>query len=69
MIDTAMLDQPPLERLDDIFMTDGGGGSFLWDFRTVVGELFMSLQGYFLHSISRASEELVTREVRIDNRI
>lgn len=55
MTDTSLLD-----RLDDAFVADGGV-SFLLDFRTMVGELYMSM-GDFLHSIDRASEDLVTRE-------
>ena len=62
--------QAAVERLDDTFMADVRLHSF-W----VLGpwwrgsELLTSLQGNFLHSIRRASEDLVRREMTVDNRI
>lgn len=45
------------------------GVAFLLDFRTVVGELFMSCQDYFLHSIRKGLEDLVRGEITEDNRV
>lgn len=46
-----------------------GRVSFLLDFGTMVEELFMPLQGHFLHSIRRTSEDLIRAEIMVDNKI